>query len=636
LYFADAEEDINSAQISSRVAIGAAEGCTFWNYDPICGNKESISGKHFKYLVFDINPEQTHRGTVLFNRYRSDIWFESMSASPGGAKVHYGTMVLQNGASFGAGDSNFLNGPANRGQFTLEEAATLRIAYGQNIMRYTFDDGTFRIESTMESMPYVQDMLSEIGAGTTILRGKLQFVLPPNVTEGSTMLSIPRGTVFIGQLATIDVGVNACTDDASGLSVGQSVLLLDCTALTCEVTNFPDCRGETIPGVQPGYQFHVWKNANRILANFLGEIEESSSAASSSGSGSNIASSSGGSSSGGSSSSSVASSSGNSPSSSNSGSSAASSNGGSSSGSGNQSLPEVGVELPHKALSEGWLAGTTLVNGCGDRLEIPQPGELSVFGSAGAGGERHKTGSTVELRSASLAAGLADGIGPLTYGTFFEGAFAKTRTEDESNKETELTGKGRALACGGGVFCAIASEQVNWGQPRLEVALRAGSLKNKWDGEGSAAGLTFSRAVPYFGVRTAFGGHWENRHKYSIGFYGKYSWSHLNRKKIPNGEVSFRSIDSHRVRLGGRLAYPSDWKLAPWFGAYYERELAGTAKGTVGGQEIPRPSLRGGRTAGELGLSFRPRPTVAVDLALQGSADSEKSISASLKGKYEF
>ncbi|MDR0678938.1 MAG: autotransporter domain-containing protein, partial [Puniceicoccales bacterium] len=124
--------------------------------------------------------------------------------------------------------------------------------------------------------------------------------------------------------------------------------------------------------------------------------------------------------------------------------------------------------------------------------------------------------------------------------------------------------------------------------------------------------------------------------KHSIEFCGKYFYSRGNGEDFVREEISFRPTNSHRVRLGGRLAYPYHWKLAPWCGAFYEREFAGTARGSAGGLEIPQPSLKGGSTAGELGLSYRPSAAAAIDLALHGSAGRQKSVSGSLRARYEF
>ncbi|MDR2663998.1 MAG: hypothetical protein LBB14_00500 [Puniceicoccales bacterium] len=249
LYFANFDNN-------GMAAIGAAENCTFWNYDGVCGNRDASSNQHKPQLTVQINPDSKQGGTVLFDRYRSDIWFETTT----GATVSYGTMVLQNGASFGAGESNFCQVAPNSGPFNLGSNATLRIAYGQDIKRYTFNEDTFKIESVTEVVPYDPlSQLSEIGAGSVVLEGKLHFILPSTVANGNIMLQIPLGTVRIANSATIDVGVSACTKDRLTLLPDQSVTLLTCSDLTCDAELPVECNGATITGVgiQSGYQFRV-------------------------------------------------------------------------------------------------------------------------------------------------------------------------------------------------------------------------------------------------------------------------------------------------------------------------------------------------------------------------------------------
>ncbi|MDR0340129.1 MAG: autotransporter outer membrane beta-barrel domain-containing protein [Puniceicoccales bacterium] len=129
---------------------------------------------------------------------------------------------------------------------------------------------------------------------------------------------------------------------------------------------------------------------------------------------------------------------------------------------------------------------------------------------------------------------------------------------------------------------------------------------------------------------------WENLRNFSAELYGKYFYSRLNGKKFSEEEISFRPLNFHRARLGCRLDYLPHWKLAPWCGAFYEREFSGGARGTAKGAKISQPSLKGGRTAGELGLSYRPIPAATVELALRGSAGTQKSIGGSLRARYEF
>jgi predicted outer membrane repeat protein len=604
--------NLNNGQ---RILIGAAEGHTFWNYDPIWSGTSDGEKLAHQNLFLEINANSGETGTVLFDRHRSDIWFQGAN----GATVFNGTLALQNGASFGASESNVWGFPANAGRFTLKESATLRIAYGQDIKRYEFNESTFKLESTLESVPYDPDsMRSGIYAGIADLLGNLQFILPLNVTTNTPMLSIPFGEVTVSPSTIIDVGVSPYGDGPFALSEGQSVTLLDCASLDCERTTFPNCDGSSIPNVRTGYHFSVLQDGNRILAKFLG----TGSGSSSSGSSSSTASSS---ISGSSSIASSSSSSGESFSSGSSGSAASSSSG-----------SDVGA-IRRKILGEGWLAGVALVNGGGDRLEFPVAKSVATFCSLDGSLEWHRENPHLKAHGTSLAAGLTGAAGPLTCGLFFEGIFARTDSGKEWDGEWEISGRGQARAIGGGAFLLIDFEWASVDCPRIEVAIRTGRLRNRWNVKDSSGnGLAFDGTAPYVGIRlgAAYGLLWKE--KFPINFYGKCFWSHLFSEEFEGEGIFFRYLDSFRLRLGGRLTYPADRRLVPLFGAYYEQELAGTAVGSAEGSKIPQATLRGGSAAGEGGFSYRPISHVAVDLLVRGSAGRESGISASIVGKYEF
>jgi hypothetical protein len=122
------------------------------------------------------------------------------------------------------------------------------------------------------------------------------------------------------------------------------------------------------------------------------------------------------------------------------------------------------------------LAGVALLNGCGDRLEISRAEKFTAFCDLGGGRKRHKTGRSIELRDISFAVGLAQAVGPLTCGAFFEGAFADSLTENGLDD-----GIGQRMGPSPrrrGAFCVMESEQSVLEWLHLEVALRIGTVKS--------------------------------------------------------------------------------------------------------------------------------------------------------------
>ena len=102
--------------------------------------------------------------------------------------------------------------------------------------------------------------------------------------------------------------------------------------------------------------------------------------------------------------------------------------------------------------------------------------------------------------------------------------------------------------------------------------------------------------------------------------------------------MSFKDVDSSRLRGGTRFAYAVNEYVSPYIGAAYEHEFGGKAKATTNGFDIPAPSIRGGTGIGELGLSLRPSKTLPLsfDLGVQGYAGKREGVTGSLQMRLEF
>ena len=97
-------------------------------------------------------------------------------------------------------------------------------------------------------------------------------------------------------------------------------------------------------------------------------------------------------------------------------------------------------------------------------------------------------------------------------------------------------------------------------------------------------------------------------------------------------------MNSHRLRLGGRLTYAVNEHISPYVGAAWEHEVDGTARATSLGHSLAAPSLTGDTGMGELGLSWTPSATIplTVDLAVQGYTGIRQGYTGSLMAKWEF
>ncbi|MDR0678908.1 MAG: hypothetical protein LBF24_01505, partial [Puniceicoccales bacterium] len=245
-------------QCDDTVKIGAESGRTFYCYDPI----RSSGNEGQRDLVWEINPLSTQTGTVLWDGYRSEIWFEGGT----GATVSYGTMVLQNGASFGAGEGNFAGQDGNYGSFTLGESATLRIGYEQLSKNFNIESG--KVCTAYEWPIYSKSNVSEINAFNTILSGTLQFLLPTNVTANDVLLRFPYGDVQLTDTAKIAVGA---VGTLQSLLIDESVVLIQCDGETLSGReDYSNSTGEELENFcVPGYVFAICRNDTQLLATLV-------------------------------------------------------------------------------------------------------------------------------------------------------------------------------------------------------------------------------------------------------------------------------------------------------------------------------------------------------------------------------
>ncbi|MDR0340612.1 MAG: hypothetical protein LBH53_03600 [Puniceicoccales bacterium] len=271
--------------------------------------------------------------------------------------------------------------------------------------------------------------------------------------------------------------------------------------------------------------------------------------------------------------------------------------------------------------------------------------DIGVFCAIDGQKERIGSGSPIRLSGLSLVAGVihtANGpLGPMRFGEFLEYSHGETKTVNKVAAGGTIFGDGKVDALGVGGFFKMAFPTMGIGRPRVDGLLRLGELQNKWksknlggDGPAKFSGTPSYQSIQ-FGV--SYGANlWE---KYSIDLYGRYFWTRLDERTLDfldEEQATFQALNSHRLRFGGRLRYAIDYRLMSWCESYFEREMAGTAKGFSGGSTNFSFPLKGNCGTCAVGVAYRPIPTAKVHVALRGSVGSRKGIDASLQASYEF
>jgi len=323
-----------------------------------------------------------------------------------------------------------------------------------------------------------------------------------------------------------------------------------------------------------------------------------------------------------------------------------------------------------KALSEGFVSGPVLLNetsdfvadqGMAQAVEAAggKPGAgkrtranaatgygLGVFGSMSGGWSRYDAGSNVDMSSMSLIAGLAWGndLAParLTLGAFFEYGNGWYDTYNSFSEAPDARGKGNIYHLGGGILGRLDFSGSGLGNFYTEVSLRAGGVNNDYkNGDFAGGSVSYDSSTAYYGAHAALGYAFNLKEKTVLDLYGKYFWTRQNGDSVTlsTGEsISFDSVDSHRLRVGGRFVYAVSEVINPYAGMAYEQEFDGKARATTNGLAIDAPSLHGGTGIGELGLNLRPakRWPLSCDLGVQGYFGTREGFTASARARYDF
>ena len=134
---------------------------------------------------------------------------------------------------------------------------------------------------------------------------------------------------------------------------------------------------------------------------------------------------------------------------------------------------------------------------------------------------------------------------------------------------------------------------------------------------------------------------WDLTDALSLDLSAKYFWTWQDSadSDLSTGEaLHFDAVNSHRLRLGGRLTWAVTEHVSPYIGAAWEHEFDGKARATSLGYDLDAPSLKGDTGMGELGLSWTPSATtpLTIDLAVQGYTGMRQGYTGSLMAKWEF
>lgn len=522
-------------------------------------------------------------GSLTFNQSAAQTLSGAISGT--GALTKAGTGILTlTGTNTYSGATTVSGGAlALGGTGSLGNTSALTL-YGNT--RFDFSAG-----SSSQSLPQLNVLgggasISTGGNSLDVSGGSLNFLVPSGAASGAALLDVAGNADISG--ASVAVGYQSVRP---GIGLGQSLTLLSATALTADQT------GLTVRTAN-GDIYSLLVDNNQLLA-VLDYI-----------------------------------------------------------------APTTPAYKRLKAYAEGRAASLAFINqgqellltqGFGSALAATRgPGfRLGAFGGMGGGKSRYDTGSHVDVEGFSMLAGLAlgndVGMGRLSLGIFFEGGWGNYDSHNSFSNYAPAKGDGDTSYYGGGILGRYDLTSGALSGLYVDASARMGRAKadfNSDDIKYNGREADFDSASLYYGLHGGLGYVWNITEAAGLDLSAKLLWTRQESDSVSvhGDRVRFKDADSLRTRLGGRFTYAVTEQFTPYAGAYWEHEFDGKVRGTVNGNGIDAPELKGDTGVGELGLSFRPfagtgsgaAGGLSLDLAVQGYTGVREGVSGSFQLKFEF
>ena len=309
-------------------------------------------------------------------------------------------------------------------------------------------------------------------------------------------------------------------------------------------------------------------------------------------------------------------------------------------------------------ISEGYLTGTSLLNQGGDLIARQsmmsralcagkQQGlrGCGIFCDISGGWSRYNIGTKNDLSGMSLITGFSRctnlGTLPLAWGLFLDYGTGSYDAVRLSQNGTPIHGYGNIHHYGGGVlgrmdFPRFGSRDSHY---YTDFSFRAGCLHNGYHSNDLRDALdravSYRSSPAYYGMHVGVGQLWNITNRTSFDLYGKYFWTQMqgNSVTLSTGDpVEFQSVNSNRLRFGGRLTWDVATAVNTYCGAAWEHEFHGDVRATAHGYAVGVPTLRGDTGIGELGVSWKPAKYrgLYIDLGIQGYAGKRDGVAANL------
>ncbi len=313
---------------------------------------------------------------------------------------------------------------------------------------------------------------------------------------------------------------------------------------------------------------------------------------------------------------------------------------------------------PHnKALGQLRVGGLVGLNQAADlasgqgllRAASALGGGQSFFSAISASDTRTKTGSYIDTTGVNFMFGFArrfqcSDAGPMA-ALFLETGYNRHDSQNEFSNASSVRGDGNHRYFGGGVlgrWDKVFADLYLEGSLRVGYSRSSGQVKSYQTAEGIRNLPEYRLRGAYYGAHAGVGYDLPLSEEFSLDLFAKYFWSRMDGDDatIMGDCFRFDDVDSHRLRLGGRLAWKTD-QATLYAGAAFEREFDGEAGGSARnyGHKLDALRTKGNTGLFEGGIELRPavwNRRVSVDLGVTVNVGRREGVGAHTALKWDF
>lgn len=271
---------------------------------------------------------------------------------------------------------------------------------------------------------------------------------------------------------------------------------------------------------------------------------------------------------------------------------------------------------------------------------------LRTFASIDGVQSNYSTHGHIDVHGFTAAAGWANSLmlngNPLLLNLFVETGNGDY-TEEMSYLNIDKRFSGEVKYYGAGISARIKNT-AGW---YAEGSLRAGKTETQIsrglvDGNGVAHGYDLSSN--YFGVHIGAGRIIDVGERMKADLFMKYFYTYLPSDSTDifadgvNNQFDFDSVESSRIRVGGRLYFPLQNSFWAYTGLAYQYDFTPDVYVEANGEKIAdAASMRGSMGIGSLGLRYKSEDSPwVVDLKIRGYVGQREGLSGKAQVEYRY